>query len=226
MIAREGYTFILYSAIVATGVSVLAVWLLEGMPGIVVVAVAVLLVAAALGFFRDPERAPPRDAGMLLLAPADGRIIAIEEEEEPLYLRGPARRITIFLSVFSVHVNRIPAAGVLEFDEYVPGDYRVAWHPKASDLNERSQLGLRHESGHKVLFKQIAGLVARRIVYHVTEGDAVAAGQRLGIIKLGSRMDVIVAPEVALAVRVGERVRAGETIMGRFGDVPRQQANA
>lgn len=216
MIAREGYTFILFTAVVAAGISFLVVWLLEGTPRIVGVAAAVLLLCAALGFFRDPERIPPQDADMLLLAPADGRIIAIEEEDEPLYLQGPARRITIFLSVFSVHVNRIPASGVLEYDEYVPGDYRVAWHPKASELNERSQLGLRHESGQKVLFKQIAGLLARRIVYHVSVGDTVHAGQRMGIIKLGSRMDVVVAPEVALAVSVGECVRAGETILGRF----------
>ncbi len=217
MIAREGYRLILYSAVLAIVTSAIAVWLLDGAPMYGVVAFAGLLVGSALGFFRDPERTPPKDAGMLLLAPADGRIIAIREEEEPLYLQGPARRITIFLSVFNVHVNRIPASGVLEFDEYVPGDYKLAWHPKASDLNERSQLGLRHNSGAKVLFKQIAGLFARRIVYHVSEGDAVHAGQRMGIIKLGSRMDVLTPPEVALAVRVGDIVRAGETILGRFG---------
>ena len=226
MIAREGSTLILFSAIVAAGTTALAVWLLEGTPRVVVAAAAVLPVVAALGFFRDPDRTPPRDAGMLLLAPADGRIIAIEKEEEPLYLQGPARRITIFLSVSNVHVNRIPASGVLEYDEYVPGDYRVAWHPKASELNERSQLGLRHESGQKVLFKQIAGLIARRIVYHVSVGDTVRAGQRMGIIKLGSRMDVIVAPEVVLAVRLGERVRAGETILGRFDGNPRRHTRA
>ncbi len=221
MIAREGYRLILYSAVLATGITAIAVWLLDGMPMYGTVVVAWLLLAAALGFFRDPERTPPTDADMLLLAPADGRVIAIREEEEPLYLQGPARRITIFLSVFSVHVNRIPASGVLEFDKYVPGDYKLAWHPKASDLNERSQLGLRHHSGNKVLFKQIAGLLARRIVYHVSVGDTVHAGQRMGIIKLGSRMDVIAPPEVALLVRVGDSVRAGETILGRFGGGPR-----
>jgi phosphatidylserine decarboxylase len=113
-------------------------------------------------------------------------------------------------------VNRIPASGVIEFERYVPGDYLVAWHPKASAKNERSELGVQHPDGHKIFFKQIAGAVARRIVYHVRAGDTVQAGERFGIVKFGSRMDVHVPAGVALDVEVGERVRAGESIIGRF----------
>jgi phosphatidylserine decarboxylase len=113
-------------------------------------------------------------------------------------------------------VNRIPASGVIEFERYVPGDYLVAWHPKASAKNERSELGVQHPDGHKIFFKQIAGAVARRIVYHVRTGDTVQAGERFGIVKFGSRMDVHVPAGVALDVEVGERVRAGESILGRF----------
>jgi phosphatidylserine decarboxylase len=111
-------------------------------------------------------------------------------------------------------VNRVPARGVVEHERYRPGDYLVAWHPKASEKNERSELGLRHPSGTKVLFKQIAGAVARRIVYHIGKGDTVTAGQRFGIVKFGSRMDVLVPPHVDLTLETGEHVRAGETVIG------------
>ena len=115
-----------------------------------------------------------------------------------------------------MHVNRIPADGVIEFDQYVSGDYLVAWHPKASELNERSQLGLVHPSGVRVLFKQIAGAVARRVVYHVAPGDTVKAGERFGIVKFGSRMDVLVPPHVPIFAEVGDRVQGGVTILGHL----------
>lgn len=175
---------------------------------------------AALGFtgwfFRDPQRTPPPGSTHLLLAPADGKVVEVVDEHEPLYLDGPSRRVSIFLSPLNVHVNRSPAEGVIEFDRYVPGDYLVAWHPKASEKNERSQLGLLHPSGHKVLFKQIAGAVARRIVYHIRVGDRVSAGQRFGIVKFGSRMDIAVPPGVTITAQVGDVVTAGETVIGHF----------
>jgi phosphatidylserine decarboxylase len=187
-------------------------------------AVAVGSLVFTLFFFRDPERTPPsgaRENG--IVAPADGRVVEIAEEEEPLYLKGPAQRISIFLSPLNVHVNRVPSRGVIEHAKYRPGDYLVAWHPKASDKNERSEFGLRHPSGTKVLFKQIAGAVARRIVYHVGEGDAVEAGQRFGIVKFGSRMDVLVPPSVSLGVDEGQTVRAGTTVLGQL---PADEASA
>lgn len=178
-------------------------------------ALAVGGLAFTLYFFRDPERTPPSDArDNGLLAPADGRVVEIVEEEEPLYIDGPAQRVSIFLSPLDVHVNRVPARGVVEYAKYRPGDYLVAWHPKASEKNERSELGVRHPSGTKVFFKQIAGAVARRIEYHIGEGDTVAAGERFGIVKFGSRMDVLVPPHVDLTLEKGQRVRAGETVIG------------
>ncbi len=173
---------------------------------------------AALGFttwfFRDPPRTPPPNADGLLLAPADGKVVLKQEVHEPLFLKGPAKQVSIFLSPLNVHVNRSPADGTVAFDQYVPGDYLVAWHPKASEKNERSQLGLVHPSGRKILFKQIAGAVARRIVYHVGVGDELKAGERFGIVKFGSRMDVLVPMDVTLSVEVGQRVVAGETVIG------------
>lgn len=178
---------------------------------------AAFVLAFTLYFFRDPIRTPPQGASDLLLSPADGKIVVVQPVEyEPLYLKGPATQVSIFLSPLNVHVNRAPADGVIEYDEYVPGDYLVAWHPKASEKNERSQLGLRHPSGTKVLFKQIAGAVARRIVYHISEGDTVRAGERFGIVKFGSRMDVLVPPHVRIDARVGDRVQAGVTVLGHI----------
>ncbi len=195
----------------ALGAWQLEAWLWRGP----LLALAVGGLAFTLYFFRDPERTPPPDArDNGLLAPADGRVVEIVEETDSLYLDGPAKRVSIFLSPLDVHVNRVPARGVIEYEKYRPGDYLVAWHPKASEKNERSELGLRHPGGTKVLFKQIAGAVARRIEYHIGEGDTVSAGDRFGIVKFGSRMDVLVPPHVDLDVDKGQHVRAGETVMG------------
>lgn len=215
--AREGYPIIGAALVVSALVAAVGWWI--GPPATVVgVVLALVLTAFTLYFFRDPERTPPPAAEDLLLAPADGKVVeVVRQEEEPLYLEGPATRVSIFLSPLNVHVNRAPAAGTIEFERYVPGDYLVAWHPKASAKNERSELGLRHDAtGTKVLFKQIAGAVARRIVYHLEEGDRVQAGERFGLVRFGSRMDVLVPPPVAVSVKEGDRVRAGESILGRL----------
>lgn len=217
MIAREGYTIIGVVLLLAVGMGA-AGWAWGGWGRPVAAVLAVGMVAFTLYFFRDPERTPPQAAvdGEVLVAPADGRVVEIVEEDEPLYLDGLAQRVSIFLSPLDVHVNRVPATGTIEYVRYRPGDYLVAWHPKASEKNERSEVGLRHASGTRVLFKQIAGAVARRIVYHVQEGDTVTAGERFGIVKFGSRMDVLVPPHVALNVEEGTTVRAGETVLGRL----------
>lgn len=218
MIAREGYVLVgaalvLAIVLIAGGLQLSGIW------RALVIAMAVLVLAFTLYFFRDPARTPPAEAsgGLLILAPADGKVVVVEENvHEPLYLGGPARQVSIFLSPLDVHVNRIPVDGIVEYVDYIPGDYLVAWHPKASEQNERSEIGVRHASGARVLFKQIAGAVARRIVYHLDEGDTVSAGERFGIVKFGSRMDVLVPPHVELDVAVGDRVRGGESILGRI----------
>ncbi len=221
LIAREGYLIVAIATLIAVALWAVGVQIESNLRLFLFAAGAVVL-AFTLYFFRDPERTPPAshpEADRLILAPADGKVVEMVEEHDALYLNGPVRRLSIFLSPLNVHVNRIPVSGVVEFDAYVPGDYLVAWHPKASEKNERSQLGVRHDSGAKVLFKQIAGAVARRIVYHVGVGDRVEAGDRFGIVKFGSRMDVIVAPEATFEVAIGQRVRAGETILGVLPEV-------
>ncbi|WP_103028919.1 phosphatidylserine decarboxylase family protein [Salinibacter altiplanensis] len=217
MVAREGYTIIAVAAglalVLAVGAFWVESWLWRG-PMLVLAAGGL---AFTLYFFRDPERTPPSDALEAgIVAPADGRVVEIVNEDAPLYLDGPARRISIFLSPLDVHVNRVPARGVIEHATYRPGDYLVAWHPKASEKNERSEFGLRHPSGTKLLFKQIAGAVARRIEYDLQEGDTVETGQRFGIVKFGSRMDLLVPPSVELCVKEGQSVRAGTTVLGHI----------
>ena len=225
VIAREGYTIVAIAAALSLALALGAwqfdAWLWRGP----LLAVAVGSLAFTLYFFRDPERTPPADArDNGLVAPADGKVVEIVDETDSLYIDGPAQRVSIFLSPLDVHVNRVPARGVIEYEKYRPGDYLVAWHPKASEKNERSELGVRHPSGTKVLFKQIAGAVARRIVYHIGEGDTVAAGQRFGIVKFGSRMDVLVPPHVDLTVEKGEHVTAGETVMGWLPEAESEDA--
>jgi phosphatidylserine decarboxylase len=163
-------------------------------------------------FFRDPDRNPPQDQN-LIIAPADGKVVQFVDIEHHEYIGGPAKQISIFLSVMDVHVNRVPASGIIEYAEYFPGKYLVAWKDEASIENERAEFGLKHSSGLKIYFKQITGLLARRIQYDLEVGRSVEAGERFGIMKFGSRMDVIVPSDVELKVSEGDKTRAGESIL-------------
>jgi phosphatidylserine decarboxylase len=174
---------------------------------------AILLAAFTLYFFRDPDRTTP-EGDNLLIAPADGKIVLIKKVNEDKYLKSEATQISIFLSPLDVHVNRIPVNGVIEYEQYYPGAYLVAWHEKSSELNERSEFGVKHSSGTKIYFKQIAGFVARRIVYHIGVNDKVTAGERFGMMRFGSRMDIIVPSNVKIDVKKGQHTIGGETIMG------------
>lgn len=218
MFAREGYPLIVgaifLGALVAAGALFFDAWLWRTP----ILVLALGIVAFTMYFFRDPDRTPPDIAvqGRAFLAPADGKIVEIVEEDEPLFLEGPSTRISIFLSPLNVHVNRVPSNGTVRYVRYVPGDYLVAWHPKASEKNERSEIGVEHDSGTRIFFKQIAGAVARRIEYHLNENDVVTAGDRFGIVKFGSRMDVHIPPHITVDADIGDRTVAGETILGQL----------
>ncbi len=217
MIAQEGWPFVAAAFVIGLILAGLTL-IIPGVPGWLELGLTPLF-APGTGlfvayFFRDPERTPPPDFKSLILAPADGKVVEIVKEHEPLFIQGPAWRISIFLSVLNVHVNRVPISGTVDYIAYKPGEYRVAWHPKASTLNEQSQIGLVHDSGRRILFKQIAGSLARRIVYRLACGDQVRAGERFGLIRFGSRMDVLAALDTELKVRVGEQVRAGVSVLG------------
>lgn len=172
----------------------------------------VLPVAVAL-FFRDPERQSPADRA-LVLSPADGRVMHAGPARPLEAPPGDWLQVTIFLSVFDVHINRTPVAGRVERVEYVPGTFRAAFRHDSHE-NERSEIWIDHD-GVPVVVRQVVGLLARRVVCRVAPGQQLAAGERIGLMKFGSRMDVFVPPDAALLVEKGARVRAGETPIARL----------
>jgi phosphatidylserine decarboxylase len=165
-------------------------------------------------FFRDPERDIPTGLG-LVVSPADGTVIGIDEIDEPDFMQTRAKRVIIFLSPFNVHVNRVPHDGEVKYFRYQPGRFLVASEPAASTENEQSIIGLETPDG-KILFKQIAGILARRIVCEIRQGHRVRRGERFGIIKFGSRMEVFMPLNTEIKVRLREKVRAGESIIGEI----------
>lgn len=174
-----------------------------------------LIWAIVIYFFRDPERVTP-EGDHLVISPADGKVVLIKEIEEGVYIKGKATQISIFLSPLDVHVNRNPVSGDLEYLQYHPGKYLMAWDENASIENERADFGVLHSTGTRFFFRQITGFLARRIVYHIREGDKLTAGERFGMMKFGSRMDVIVPGNVKVHVKEGERTWAGRSVLGEI----------
>jgi phosphatidylserine decarboxylase len=170
-----------------------------------------LLLLFTLNFFRDPDRHTP-SGDNLIIAPADGTVVLIKEVDEDEYLKGSAVQVSIFMSPLNVHVNRYPISGTVGYFRYCPGEYLVAYDDKSSLRNERTHIGVEN-ARTKVLFKQIAGLIARRIVAPVKEGYRAVAGERFGMIKFGSRVDVIMPRNLALKIKLGDRTIAGETVL-------------
>ncbi|HEX4574913.1 MAG TPA: phosphatidylserine decarboxylase family protein [Gemmatimonadales bacterium] len=212
-VAPEGWPFILPG----WGLTALGAWGARGtpwlwLPDALLGAVAVWL----LVFFRDPLRTGPRGS-QYVIAPADGKIVEVTMVDEPLYLHGRATRISIFMSVFDVHVNRYPASGTVELVRYTAGKFLHAASDKASLDNEQATVGIRTERG-PLLVRQIAGLIARRIVTDATPGSRAEQGARLGMIRFGSRVDVFLpAPRgPAVRVTVGGRVRAGASVLAEY----------
>jgi phosphatidylserine decarboxylase len=180
---------------------------------------AVLIIAAVvtwlvLNFFRDPERTAPRGDD-LVIAPADGKVIAVGPVFEPAYINAQALRVCIFMSPLDVHVNRFPVSGRVGYFEHVAGRFTPAFRDKASEDNDRTLIGIERGTD-RILFKQITGAVARRIVADVKIGQAAVAGERFGMIRFGSRVDVLLPPRAAIAVGLNERTVAGETIIARI----------
>ena len=177
-----------------------------------------LLTAFTVFFFRNPVR-KRRDGDGLVLAPADGRIMEIVDLPETGLFVEPATRISIFLSIFNVHIQRAPITGRIGFRDYRPGGFAVAWKPKASDDNEQATLGIAG-GPHRIMVRQIAGLVARRIVTDPKKGDLVPQGSRIGLIRFGSRVDLFIPQDWEVTCRVGNRTKGGLTSLAR---IPRGQ---
>ena len=216
-LAREGRIFVWPALVLTLTLWLLAVLLSGGviwswaLAGLVTVLTAFLLY-----FFRDPERVPPADEAVVV-APGDGRIVEIVEMEEPSYMDGPCRRISIFLSVFNVHVQRAPLGGAVEHRSARGGRFGVAWAAGASEGNAQASVGIASQAG-PLLVRQIVGLVARRIVTYPREGEVLRRGQRIGIILFGSRVDLFLPLEWPLLCEVGDVVRGGRTAVARTPD--------
>ena len=175
-------------------------------------AVAFLLL---LQFFRSPYRNLLTHED-LLMAPADGKVVVIEEVHEPEYFDDVRKQISIFMSPINVHITRNPISGIVRYFKYHPGNYLVAWHPKSSTKNERTTVVVESDAGPLVLFRQIAGAMARRIVWYVNEGDEVNQGEEFGFIKFGSRVDIFVPLDSVIKVELGEKVKGGQTVIAQL----------
>src|SRR5580765_9103445 len=200
---KEGYYFGL-PLLVLGGVAYLAEW----------AAAAVVLICLAIfvfSFFRDPERVIPKEAGAVV-SPADGRVLVVKDEEDA---GRPGKRISIFLAIWNVHVNRAPADGVITSLEYKPGKFLAAMREQASLENEQNVFTLSTDAGEMV-FKQIAGLIARRVVSWKKAGERVARGERIGLVRFGSRADVWVPKDAEILVKLGQNVKGGSSVLARW----------
>jgi phosphatidylserine decarboxylase len=203
-IAAEGWPFIIPLSIV-TGLLFAFGWKNTAL-------VSLVLTLFVLFFFRDPERTIPEGKG-LVVSPADGKVIVIKDIYEPAYLKQEVKQISIFLSVFNVHVNRAPIGGAIEVVKYNPGKFHVASVDKASLDNEQTSMVIA-AGKDKILVKQIAGLIARRIVCYARPGDTIKTGERYGLIRFGSRVDIFLPKTAEIRVRLGDRVKGGEDVIG------------
>ncbi len=200
-LARDGIPTITFLVLAAAAFA-----LVSPVPAAVMAVLAVLVI----WFYRDPDRTAPEGDG-LFVSPADGRVVEISEAEHPF--TGPSVKVGIFMNVLSVHVNRAPCMGRVDYLEYVPGRKIAAFAPKASEVNERNLVGLSTPYG-PVLMVQIAGLLARRIVCRLRRGEVLEAGQRYGMIRLGSRVDIYLPKDVRLSIKHGDKVWAGISSLG------------
>jgi phosphatidylserine decarboxylase len=215
LISKHGFSAISSVVVVALAANVL-VHVLEAdvVAKVAVLVVSLLLACFVLYFFRDPTRISPA-GDHLVLSPADGKVVLVESVKDQDFLETEATQISIFLSPLDVHVNRIPISGKVRYFKYVKGDYLVAFHTKASERNERTVIGI--ENGKfRILMRQVAGFIARRIVCGLGVGDAVIAGERFGMIKFGSRVDVLVPTTAELKVGLTDHVVAGETVLAVY----------
>ncbi len=218
-IHREGYLILLITTLICVGIIFGAEALFpysQIMRGIFA-GLALVLFVLVLQFFRNPTRYTQVDEEHII-APADGKVVVIEEVDEPEYFKEKRLQVSIFMSPVNVHVNRNPIAGMVKFYRYHAGKYLAAWHPKSSTENERTTVVIRDNKGREVLFRQIAGAMARRICCYVDEGVRVQQGKEMGFIKFGSRVDLYLPLGTKVNVKLGDKTTSGETIIAEFAE--------
>lgn len=212
---REGFKIIFVTLLVLTLINFpLEMFFMGEWYTDTVLVLSVIFFILIVQFFRDPHRETPVGDD-LIIAPADGKVVVIEEVDEPEYLKTKCRQISIFMSPVNVHVNRYPTSGKVLYEKYHPGKYLVAWHPKSSTENERTTVVVEHPKG-QVLFRQIAGALAKRIVNYAKVGHIAKAGAEYGFIKFGSRIDIYLPLECVINVELNQKTVGGETVIARW----------
>ncbi|MFO7978072.1 MAG: phosphatidylserine decarboxylase family protein [Bacteroidales bacterium] len=219
-IHREGYNSIaVMTLFVALVVMLLNVFYpQQTLRHYVLYGLLVVLAVMIVQFFRSPNRNIVRDDAHVL-CPADGEIVVVEEVQEQEYFHKRMKLVSIFMSPLNVHLNRYPVSGKVNYMKYHPGKFLVAWHPKSSELNERNSIALETPQGDQLLIRQVAGAVARRIVCYSQQDMQVSQGEELGFIKFGSRVDLYLPLDAEVQIRVGEKVKGGETVIARFSEL-------
>ncbi|MCC5939607.1 MAG: phosphatidylserine decarboxylase family protein [Lunatimonas sp.] len=216
-IHKEGKSLLFWMLIILAGLNFGLHQLLEGQETLlnVVLLISIVVYLLVLQFFRNPAIPIPQDPEFVY-APADGKVVVIEQTLEEEYLKDRRIQVSIFMSPINVHVNRSPITGIVRFFQYHPGKYLVAWHPKSSTENERTSLVIEHPSGVQLMVRQIAGALARRIKWYVKEGDPLAQGYEFGFIKFGSRVDVFLPLDAEVLVTPNQTTRGGITPIARL----------
>jgi len=215
-IHKEGYWLIPVSTAVIAGLLALLWWLLPfAVVQYTLAAAAFVLWILVVRFFRNPHVDCPAKEN-ILYAPAEGKVVVIEKTFEDEYLKEERIQVSIFMSPLNVHVNRSPMAGVIDFFKYHPGKFLVAWHPKSSTENERTTICVKNENGVKILMRQIAGAVARRILFYPKEGTQVTTGESVGFIRFGSRVDLFLPLDAEILVKIGDLTSGGTTEVARL----------
>ncbi len=216
-IHREGYRILTWTFVLLAALNI-AVWfwqdgltLLSG----ILLGVSLVILVLFLQFFRSPGREPSYN-DKYVIAPADGKVVAIEKVYEKEFFKDDRIQVSIFMSPFNVHVNWYPVSGRIRYLRYHYGKYLVAWHPKSSSENERTTIVIEKENKSAVMVKQIAGAVAKRIIYYPHEGDLIRQGAELGFIRFGSRVDVLLPVDAKVSVKLGEKTRGNDTVLAEL----------
>ncbi|MDX2127668.1 MAG: phosphatidylserine decarboxylase [Chloroherpetonaceae bacterium] len=216
MITRYGYGTIGVVIVFAIVLATLGHFIQDSVPilAYLFLGMGIFSVLFALQFFRDPERTP-KETRNVVISPADGKVVLVQEVEHHPYFNGKAKMVCIFMSPINVHVNRNPISGKINHMKYIEGEFIAAFDHTSGEKNERTEIGIENDR-IKVFFKQISGFVARRIVCDLSVGDDVMIGERFGMIRFGSRVDMFLPPEVSIEVKLGQHASAGETIIARY----------
>ncbi|HEY0031373.1 MAG TPA: phosphatidylserine decarboxylase family protein [Bacteroidia bacterium] len=214
---KEGIPSLIITLIVIGIINFLTIYFCSAYPIVIWLgyALSAFLLITILQFFRNPKRTITID-GNAIIAPADGKVVVIEEVMETEYFKDKRLQISIFMSPINVHINRYPISGTVNYSKYHPGLFLVAWHPKSSTDNERTTIVVKHQNGQEVLFRQIAGAMARRIVNYSKESDKASQGHEFGFIKFGSRVDLLLPLNVKVKVALGQVVTGPETVIATF----------